>query len=170
MKILISSLVALSMVTAVTINVQGQNTQKKTTIMQTTSSIESQQVVQNFFNSFAKGDRNGIINSFHDSCTIVAVRKSYPGADNIYGTYTGIGGLKTFLSNLGNVFDTKAFTVEQIVGAENVCFANGNFLHMIKATGKSYASDWALMCRIKDSKIIEYHFYEDSAKFEEASQ
>lgn len=75
--------------------------------------------------------------------------------------------MRAFLSNLGNTFDTKAFAVENIIGEGNLASANGTFTHVIKATGKSFSSDWALMCILQDGKILEYHFYEDSAKFSE---
>ena len=73
--------------------------------------------------------------------------------------------VKEFISNLGNSFDTKAFSVDHIVGEGNVAFASGKFTHQVKSTGKPYASDWSLMCVIQDGKILEYHFYEDSASF-----
>jgi len=142
---------------------------KQTKTMETTKR-QSKEVVQGFFTAFSNGDFNGIVNSFHDSCTVTAIRDSQRSGQQIYGTYKGKEGAKTFLSNLGNAFDTKAFSVENIVGEGNVSFANGKFTHVVKATGKSFPSDWALMCVIKDDKILEYHFYEDSEKFSESNQ
>lgn len=130
----------------------------------------SKEVVQGFFNAFSKGDFNGIISSFHDSCTIMAVRKANRTGSQIYGTYQGKEGAKTFISNLGNAFDTKAFSVDHVVGEGNTAFANGTFTHVVKSSGKSFSSDWALMCVIKDDQIFEYHFFEDSEKFSEANQ
>lgn len=130
----------------------------------------SKEVVQGFFNAFGNGDFNGIINSFHDSCTIIAVRETDRNETQIYGTYKGRDGAKAFISNLGNAFDTKAFSVDNVIGEGNIAFANGKFKHVVKASGKTFSSDWALMCVIKDDKIFEYHFYEDSDKFSEASK
>jgi len=138
--------------------------------METLTKKQSKEVVQGFFSAFGSGDFNGIVNSFHDSCTIVAVRDGSRAAGEIYGTYKGKDGVKNFLSNLGNAFDTKAFTVENVVGEGSVSFANGKFTHVIKSTGKSFSSDWALMCVIRDEKILEYHFYEDSQKFSESNK
>jgi ketosteroid isomerase-like protein len=36
------------------------------------------------------------------------------------------------------------------------------FTAQAKATGKSFSSDWALYTVIKNGKIFEYFFYEDS--------
>lgn len=131
---------------------------------------QSKEVVQGFFNAFGKGDFNGIINSFHESCKITAVREAVRNGAEIYGSYEGKEGAKTFISNLGNAFDTKAFSVANIISEGNIAFASGKFTHLVKSSGKSFSSDWALMCLIKDDKILEYHFYEDSQKFSDASK
>jgi len=133
-------------------------------------SKQSKEIVQGFFTAFGNGDFSGVINSFHDSCTVTAIRDAQRNGSQIYGTYKGKEGVKTFLTNLGNAFDTKAFTIENIIGEGSVSFANGKFTHVLKSTGKSFPSDWALMCVIKDDKILEYHFYEDSEMFSESNK
>lgn len=148
-------------------NAQTKQTPNKTTDnMNTTSST---QPVKDFFAAFSKGDFEGILNSFHNDCSITAVRRANRAGHELYGSYSGKEGVKEFLSNLGNTFNTKAFSVDHTVGEGNVAFASGQFTHEVKSTGKLFSSDWSLMCVIKDGKIYEYHFYEDSAKFLEAS-
>ncbi|RYZ24136.1 MAG: nuclear transport factor 2 family protein [Chitinophagaceae bacterium] len=131
---------------------------------------QSKDVVGGFFSAFGKGDINGVIESFHDSCTITAVRPSGRSESDVYGSYQGKDGVRSFLSNLGKAFDTKAFSVSHIIGEGAIAFANGSFTHILRSTGKPYTSDWALMCVVKDNKILEYHFYEDSGKFAEAQK
>lgn len=147
---------------------QTVSDKSKQSTMKTVKS--SKEVVQQFFGAFGNGDFNGIINTFHDSCTIEAVRSAERQGTQIFGTYQGKEGAKTFLTNLGSHFDTKAFSVTNLIGEGDVAFANGKFTHVVKANGKTYSSNWALMCRIQDEKIVEYHFYEDSEKFAEANR
>lgn len=154
---------------ALSLNAQTNHT-KTVKIKKMETVKQSKEVVQEFFNAFSKRDFNGIINTFHDSSTITAVRDASANGSQIYGTYHGKEGLKSFLANLGTAFDTKAFSVNNVIGEGKIAFANGKFTHIVKATGKPYSSDWALMCVIKDDKIFEYHFYEDSEKFSEASK
>lgn len=168
MKKIIIALVTMGLITGTTANSNSQTNKSK--IMETVTKMPAKEVVQGFFTAFGNGDFTGVINSFHDSCTVVAVRDSQRDGNQVYGTYKGKDGAKSFLSNVGNAFDTKAFTVENIIGDGNVSFANGKFTHVVKSTGKTYQSDWALMCVIKDDKIFEYHFYEDSEKFSESSK
>lgn len=125
--------------------------------------------IKAFFDAFAKGDFEGILNAFHAETTITGIREDERKEKDLYGTYKGIEGVKEFLTKLGNTFDTQSFSVENIIGGEGIAFANGKFVHKVKATGKLFPSDWALYAVIRDGEIYEYHFYEDSARFEEAN-
>lgn len=134
---------------------------------QTTSSTD---VVKQFFDAFGKGNVDGVIATFHPQAEIVAVRKASRKEGEVYGTYSGTDGARAFIASLGNAFDTKAFSVDSIVGDGKVAFASGSFTHELKSTHKPFTSDWALKCVVEDGKIREYHFFEDSAAFVEASR
>jgi uncharacterized protein len=135
-----------------------------------TTMSSSAEVVRGFFAAFGKGDADGIINSFHPEVTITAVRKAERRPDQLYGTYSGRDGVKALLSLLGKTFETQAFSVANVIGEGAVTFANGSFAHKVKSTGRPFASDWALMCVVKEGQILEYHFYEDSAAYVDASR
>jgi uncharacterized protein len=130
----------------------------------------SADVVRGFFAAFGKGDADGVINSFHPEVAITAVRRAERKPDQLYGTYAGREGAKAFLVALGKTFDTQAFSVANVIGEGGIAFANGSFVHKVRTTGKPFASDWALMCVVKEGKILEYHFYEDSAAYVDASR
>lgn len=161
------TILAFAAIWFISISVMGQTPKNKSTQMKSVK--QSKEVVQGFFSAFGKGDFDGIINSFHDSCTIVCIREGERKEASLYGTYKGKEGAKTFISNLGNTFDTKSFSVENIISNGNIAFANGKFTHLVKSTGKTFSSDWALMCIIENDKILKYHFYEDSEMFAEAN-
>ncbi|MBM9575879.1 nuclear transport factor 2 family protein [Leptospira sp. 201903070] len=129
---------------------------------------KSAEVVKSFFNAFGKGDFEGILSLFHDDVSVVAVRND-PARSGLHGSYNGKEGLQKFLTNLGTFFETKAFSVDSVIGEGDVAFASGSFVHKLKTTGNLFSSDWALKCIIRDNRILGYHFYEDSAAFEKAN-
>ncbi|MBI1751519.1 MAG: nuclear transport factor 2 family protein [Acidobacteria bacterium] len=129
-----------------------------------------EQVVQGFFASFRKGDQEGVIRAFHPDCTLIAIRKGEPKRGEPYGSYSGLAGVKQFLANLGQTFDTKAFGVEEVAGKGELVFARGSFTHIVRRTGRPFSSDWSLLCRIRDGRIVEYRFLEDSAAYVEANR
>lgn len=131
--------------------------------------ISSKEVLNAFFTAFGNGDFQGILDTFHPDVKVTAVRNAEVNEGSPFGSYYGIEGLKGFLGTLGFVFNTKAFVVENVIDEGNIAFANGNFVHELKTTGKLYKSEWSLMCELKDNKIIAYKFFEDSQKFYEAN-
>ena len=133
------------------------------------SSSSSADAVKGFFAAFARGNVDGVFASFHPDAEVTAVRRASRKEGELYGTYSGSEGVKAFVTNLGKTFDTQAFAVDNVIGEGNVAFASGSFTHKLKTTGKRFTSDWALKCVVVDGKIREYHFYEDSAAFGEAS-
>ena len=128
------------------------------------------EVVQEYFNSFQKGNMKQVLNSFHQDCYIVSVKEEERPKEKLHGIYRTKTEAKQFLNNITSLFNTKDFTVEHISSAgENLVVANGTFSHEVKVTGKLFKSAWVQLCIIEDSKIKEYRFYEDSAAFVSAS-
>lgn len=144
-------------------------TKKQQTMNATVATTKSTDVVKAFFEAFGKGDLEGLVNTFADNAQIIAVRQQQRADGGLYGNYEGKTGVRDFVQTLGQTFNTKAFSVDHIAGDGNVAFAQGHFTHEVKATGKLFSSSWALMCIVKDGKIAEYHFFEDSAAFEKAN-
>ncbi|XXF80119.1 nuclear transport factor 2 family protein [Myxococcaceae bacterium GXIMD 01537] len=130
----------------------------------------SADVVREFFAAFGRGDVEGVIGTFHPEARIVAVRQAARRENELYGNYAGSEGARAMLMTLGKLFETQAFSVDQVLGEGAVAFASGSFVHKVKSTGKPFSSDWALRCVIKDGKILQYRFFEDSAAYVEASR
>lgn len=140
------------------------------TAMTSERDSSSASVVREFFAAFGRGDLEGVVATFHPNAEIIAVRNAPRGENDVYGTYTGSEGARTFVRTLGQSFDTQAFTVDRVIGEGDVAFASGSFVHRVRSTGRTFRSDWALRCLIADGKIREYRFYEDSAAYVEASR
>ena len=134
------------------------------------NSIDNKEVVKKYFNAFTSGDMQTVLDSFHENCKIISVRETPRETSQLHGVYNGKIEAKQFLENIGSLFTTEEFKVENIIGEGNLIYANGNFLHRIKVTNKLFASDWVQRCIIEDGKIKEYRFYEDSAAFEVANK
>ena len=126
-------------------------------------------VVKNFFTQFGNGNLEGVVASFHPQAKITAVRNAPRKEGELHGTYWGHEGARAFLATLGNTFQTESFSVDNVVADGDVVFASGSFMHRLKKTQKVFSSDWALKCIVQDGAIREYHFFEDSLAFAEAS-
>jgi ketosteroid isomerase-like protein len=128
------------------------------------------EVVQDYFNAFQNGDMEHVLNAFHPDCYIVSVKEEERPKEQLHGIYRTKEEAKQFLNNITSLFNTKDFTVNQIVSAgDNLVMSNGTFSHEVKITGKLFNSSWVQLCFIENEKIKEYRFYEDSAAFVAAS-
>ncbi len=128
------------------------------------------EVVKDYFNSFQNGNMEQVLNSFHPDCYIVSVKEEERSKEELHGIYRTQEEAKQFLNNITALFNTKDFTVNHISSAgDHLVMANGTFSHEVKSTGKLFNSTWAQLCIIKDEKIKEYRFYEDSAALVVAS-
>lgn len=132
-------------------------------------SNQSIKVVEDYFKAFQQGKSNQVLELFHDDCLIVSVKDENRPKKQLHGTYRTKLEAQQFIANIMALFNTQKFDVERIVAQDNIVFANGSFVHEVKATGKMFASDWVQLSVIADGKIKEYRFYEDSAAFVDAS-
>lgn len=86
---------------------------------------------------------------------------------SFYGNYRGHDGVRQFIKNLGDSYDTQEFTAHKSLGDDEHAVMWGHFKHVIKPTGHLFVSDWALVCAVKEGKITHYQFYEDTAALEQ---
>ena len=128
----------------------------------------SSQVIRQFFAAFGAGDVDGVVALFHPEATITAVRAGTPSAGQHHGAYLGLVGVRAFLAKLASTFDTKAFSVDHVLGEGPMACASGQFVHQLRSTGKRFESAWALVCQVEGGLIRSYRFFEDSAAFEAA--
>jgi uncharacterized protein len=142
---------------------------KETSMTTTQASTNGSKIVKDFFTAFGRGDLDGVVASFHPRAEIIAVRAGSRGDGQLYGSYEGTDGARTFVTTLGALFQTQAFEVNDVVAEGNLVFASGNFVHIVKSTGKPFRSSWALRCDIAGGKIRHFRFFEDSASYVEAS-
>ncbi|QKX05759.1 nuclear transport factor 2 family protein [Aquimarina sp. TRL1] len=130
----------------------------------------SKEVINSFFTHFSHGDEDGILSDFAKDAKIISINENGIKGADLYGTFTGHKGVQKFLHILASTFETKDFQIHHIISEDAIAFAQGSFIHKVKATDKLFKSDWVLMCEVENGKIATYRFFEDSASFLQASQ
>ena len=121
--------------------------------------------VGKFFRSLKEGDIESALEAVHKDAVFSA-----PGPDTvpIYNTFHGKKGAREFIRILGELFDTEAFEIYEIIESGDYVFATGLMKHRVRRTGRLFECEWALVCRIKDARIISYKMFEDTAALEKA--
>ena len=132
--------------------------------------LSDKSVVEAYFDAFSKADMDRVLEIFHPDCLIVSVKEGERAPGQLHGSYQGREEARQFLANIASLFITKSFQIDAIMeGHDHVVYANGDFTHEVKATGKLFYSTWVQRCIIEEGMIKEYRFYEDSAAYERAA-
>lgn len=118
--------------------------------------------VQTLLNHIFSGAMDQALGMIDPGAQFISTNPHSNPANPLHGTFVGIDGAKQFFSGFGDLLEPGDFHVTASFGdAEHAAFY-GTLRHKVRKTGKDFASDWALICRVKDDRITLYHFYEDT--------
>ncbi len=127
--------------------------------------MSEQNAIRNFFSALGEGNLDKALESVHEDAVFSA-----PGPKTvpIYGNFYSKEGVGKFIGILGELFDTEAFQIYDIVEKDDYVFAIGLMKHRVKKTGRLFECEWSLVFKIKDNQIISYKMFEDTAALENA--
>ena len=121
--------------------------------------------VQKFFECIANKDIVGALELVDENAVFDAQGpKSVP----VYGRFEGKDGARHFLSILSEIFETEVFEFYKWGQADNFVFAFGYMQHHVRKTGRTFKSEWALVCQVKDERISSYKIFENTAALQAA--
>jgi ketosteroid isomerase-like protein len=122
--------------------------------------MHTENPIERFFGATKSGDISAVLAVVDKDAVFEA---QGPATVPIYGRFIGHEGVKRFIATLRELFDTLAFEVRKAVEAEGFAFAFGYMQHRLRKTGRVFKSEWALVCEVKDGKILTYKMFEDTA-------
>ena len=127
--------------------------------------MSEQNAVQRFFIGLEEGNLEKTLEVVHEDAVFLA-----PGPDTvpIYGNFYGKDGVRDFIRILGELFDTEAYEIYDIVEKDDYIFTIGLMKHRVKKTDRMFECEWSLVCKVKDGQIISYKMFEDTAALEKA--
>jgi len=118
------------------------------------------QTVRDIYAAFAEGRIADILATLGDDVTFIQ-----PGGADIpwSGTWKGPAGVGDFFARLAAVADTRRFEPEQYLESGETVVALGQWAAIARATGKPFASSWAMTWKFKDGKVDFYEALEDTS-------
>jgi uncharacterized protein len=129
------------------------------------SEQDNKQVVQAIFESFGRGDIEGVLG--HLSETVVW---SAPGPSDVsyYGERRGHSGAAEFFQQLGSNVTFESFEPGEFIAEGDNVVVLGRERGRVNATGKTFDNHWALVFTIRDGKVTDFKLYENTAAVAEA--
>jgi ketosteroid isomerase-like protein len=124
------------------------------------STQDNLKTVQDIYAAFGKGDIPGILNVLAGD---VEWQQPAGGEPPFAGTYHGRDGAGTFFQRLAEAVDVLGFEPQEFVAQGDTVVALGNYRFRAKATGRAYDTDWAMVWRFRDGKVVKFQIHDDSA-------
>ena len=119
-------------------------------------------IVQAFLGHIFSGDLDQALALVDPQARFISTNPN-PNPDNpLHGTFVGPDGARQFFAAFGTLLEPGEFNIDAAFGEGEHAALCGTLRHTSRRTGKAFASDWALICRLKDARIALYHVYEDT--------
>lgn len=129
------------------------------------SAEENKRAVQAIFEAFGRGDVPGVLAQLSEDVTWKA-----PGPEVVsyFGDRRGHAGATEFFVQLGTNVDFEYFEPGVFVAEGDRVVALGRERGKVKATGKSFDNEWALVFTFADGKVTDFQIYENTSAIAEA--
>ncbi len=128
---------------------------------------ENVQIVQDCYNKFGEGDVAGILANCAED-----VSWDTPEIENadFGGKRQGHDAVGEFFSQMSAAEETTKFEPTEFIAQGDRVVALGKYGATVRATGRSYESDWVHVFTVKDGKITSFHEFFDNALASRAFQ
>jgi ketosteroid isomerase-like protein len=129
------------------------------------STEDNKRVVQTIFEAFGRGDIPGVLSQVAED---VVWNAPGPSAVPYLGARHGHEGVTEFFVQLGTNVDFESFEPGDFIAEGDRVVALGRERGRVKATGKMFDNEWALVFTIHDGKVTRFHLYENTGAVAEA--
>jgi ketosteroid isomerase-like protein len=116
--------------------------------------------VQALYAAFGRGDVQFILNNVTDD---VDWQTLGPAPMPQAGPHKGRAEVGKFFEKVGQAYDFTQFEPREFIAQNGSVFAIVDYAGKIKATGKSYAAQAAMLFVFKDGKVAKFREYTDTA-------
>ena len=129
--------------------------------------MNNTEIVKNAYECFGSGNIQGLLELYSDDISWIT-----PKIDNaVYsGARQGKAALAEFFELLGKSEEFTEFEPKEFVAEGDKVITLGKFTTNVKATGKSYSSEWVHVTTLKDGKITAFKEFFDTAEANRAHQ
>ncbi len=129
--------------------------------------MTNKEIVQKAYECFGTGDIPGLLELYSDDVTWTT-----PVVDNVSysGARQGKEAVAEFFQLLGETDEFSHFAPTEFIAEGDRVVVLGDFTVTIKATGKTYSTDWVHICTVKDGKITSFLEFFDTAAANEANR
>jgi ketosteroid isomerase-like protein len=117
-------------------------------------------VIKQIYAAYGQGNVPGILALMADD---VVHDEPPAGAPPYRGRFEGHDGVRHFFQSAFEAITVQQFDLREFVATGDTVVALGHYRFLAKATQRAYDTDWAMVWRLKDGKVVEWTTHKDSA-------
>ena len=121
------------------------------------------QVVRDAYAAFQRGDITALLALVADNVEWHAI-KGAEGVAPHAGARRGKAAVADFFAQLGASTEFTRFEPREFIAQGDQVVAIGEYAARVKSTGRSVASDWAMVFTVRDGKVVRFREWTDSAQ------
>lgn len=126
------------------------------------SEAQNTKVVQDAYAAFGRGDISALLGYMTEDIQwqpVIGTAKHVPFS----GERTGKTGVADFFKQVAESEDFQQFEPREFIAQGDMVVALGRYRATAKATGRSFASDFAMVFTLKGGKVASFREFTDSA-------
>jgi ketosteroid isomerase-like protein len=128
---------------------------------------ENTKIIQDAYTAFGRGDIAALLDILDDEVLWSPLLGASPKIATA-GDWRGKAGVQEFFQRLGGECSYQMFEPREFIAQGETVVALGRFEGTANATGRKFASDWAMVFSLRNGKITRFREYADSSAVNEA--
>lgn len=122
---------------------------------------DNTKVVQDAYAAYGRGDIRSLLTLLSDDVEWEGVIGAGPNVPS-RGLHKGRQQVATFFEQIAATADFKRFEPQEFVAENDSVVVLGFYEVVIKQTGRRFASDWVMVFKLRDGRIVRFREFTDS--------
>ena len=121
---------------------------------------ENTEIVKRAYVAFKNGDMDTLMRTYADD---VSWEIYGPSTMPMAGMRKGLAGVREFFVALDSAMAAQSFEAREFIAQGDQVVVLGDYSWKVKATGRTFSSNWAHVATLKDGKVVRFREYTDTA-------
>ena len=117
------------------------------------------ETVRRLYADFGRGDIPALLAALDPDVEWI---NAGPDAIAYAGTRRGLAHVREFFATLAASVEVRTFEPREFLAQEDRVVVLGGWTGRVKATGRGYASEWAMAWTVKNGRVTAFRSYEDT--------
>ncbi len=121
---------------------------------------ENVNIVREIYANFGRGNIPSILNVLADD---IVFKQPTAGPSPLAGTYHGPEQVGEWFGKLDEVAESQNFEPREFIAQGNKVIVLGYYKFLAKPTNKTWEAEWVMVWTFKESKVVGFQFFGDTA-------